>query len=351
MQITSRPAVLELDLPWLQGGFADEYDSLRLRQSDRNVLTFDDGLNLQVVLISPGSFREVEGILREEVLARGPGRLTLVAGQIPPGWRATLREAGVSFLDPEGVAEISWPGIRLSEARFGRAVDRRTTAVPMRKGSARVVQALLVAAMDRRTPSIGELAVGADVGISTASRAVSQLERHGYVRKRRESTRVDVEVTAMARVAERLASETAWPGGGQVLPCYLWGRSHGDVAQHVSDVARDLDLALAVTGSVAASFLGVIGTSSPRTIRCWVRTDGHLADAAERLGMEPAPNTAANVELALDARGLGTADTIEAIFEEGMATISAPVRIWCDLHSEPRGEDLAAQFGRLIGAV
>jgi DNA-binding MarR family transcriptional regulator len=350
-QTTSRHALLELDLPWLEQDFIDEYGSLRLRRSDRNVLTFDDGVNLEVVLLSPSAARRIEDLVAADADAGGPGRLTLVAGEIPPEWRASLREAGVSFLDPQGVAEISWPGVHVSEARFGQAVDRRSTALPLRQGSARVVQALLIAAVDGRTPSIGELATEADVGISTASRAVSQLERHGYVRKRRDATRVDVEVTATSRIAERLAAETGWPGGGEVIPCYRWGRSVGIIASDVSEAARRERVRFAVTGSTAASFLGVIGTSAPRTIRCWVRTEGHLVDAAQALGLEPASASGANIELARDQRGLGTDGAFESVSSDGMATISHPVRIWCDLYGEQRGEDVASQFGRVIGAL
>ncbi|MGH8575084.1 MAG: hypothetical protein ACREX8_21320, partial [Gammaproteobacteria bacterium] len=66
------------------------------------------------------------------------------------------------------------------------------------------------------------------------------------------------------------------------------------------------------------------------------------------LGLEPAPEGAANVMLSADPWRVGVHRRGDVIFDEWTASIAHPVRVWCDLHSEQRGTEFAAQ---LWGAV
>jgi hypothetical protein len=108
-------------------------------------------------------------------------------------------------------------------------------------------------------------------------------------------------------------------------------------------VAAGIDIA--VTGRVGAAFLGVLGTSSPSEVRCWVGVNGRrLEDVAAELGLEPAPAESANVRVSADRWRIGIHRRAVARFDELTATVAHPLRVWCDLHGEQRGSEFAAQL-------
>jgi len=179
------PAELTLALPWVEAPTAP-IEGLIVRRGRADTLAYDDGIVLDVYVINPGGFTSPTALVDAVRASSAPGRVVLVAGAVPLDWRARLRDADVSFVDVSGVAEISWPRIQLSARRFGKPVKRRRTALPFQKGHALVVQELLVLTADGARPTIGQLASGAGVSVPTASRAMSQLEAHGLVAKRRE---------------------------------------------------------------------------------------------------------------------------------------------------------------------
>jgi DNA-binding transcriptional ArsR family regulator len=210
------------------------------------------------------------------------------------------------------------------------------------------VQELLIAAAKGSNPTISDLAEGTDVTLSTASRTISQLAEHGLVAKERTSGHVAVVLIDRVEVAERLATQTAWPGE-QTVSGYLWSRNVWDLGARISENAAGAGVDLAVTGRASAAFLGVLGTSSPSEMHCWVYLDGRaLAAAAEELGLDPAPEGESNVVLSADRWRVGTHRRSNASFEEWTATVAHPVRVWCDLHSEKRGIEFAAQLWGVV---
>ncbi|MGH9279069.1 MAG: winged helix-turn-helix domain-containing protein [Acidimicrobiales bacterium] len=250
----------------------------------------------------------------------------------------------MSFVDVSGVAEIHWPRIDVSERRFGKPVRRKRAALPFQKGHALVVQELLIVTADGTAPTIGEVAESAGVSLPTASKAISQLAEHGLVAKQRDGTRVSVEVIDRAAIAVRLAERTSWPGE-ETIAAYLWGRTVFDVAARISAAADEAETELAVTGRTGAAHYGVLGTSSPKEVRCWVDADGaQLADVAERLALDPAPRDEANVVLSADRWRVGVHRRRELQFDESNAWVAHPLRVWCDLHDEERGSEFAAQM-------
>lgn len=266
------------------------------------------------------------------------------SGVIPVEWRADLRKGEISYIDVGGVVEVSWPRLRVSARRFGQPVMRRRSPIALQKGHARVVQELLITAVSGYQPTIGQLAERANVDMSTASRAISQLADHGLVVKKRIDRHIVVELVNMVEVAERLAAETAWPGD-EVIRGYAWGRNVWHLADTISKNSDEAGIGLAVTGRAAAAFLGVLGTSSPSQVRCWIDVSQHsLTAAAELIGLEPAPEEAANVALSADPWRVGIHNRGKASFEGWTAAITHPVRVWCDLHGEPRGAEFAAQL-------
>jgi DNA-binding transcriptional ArsR family regulator len=337
------PAELTLDLPWVEAPMA-QLEGLVVRRGRADTLAYEDGIVLDVHVIDPRVFESSAALVDAARSSTAPGRVVLVAGVVPLDWRADLRNADVSFVDVSGVAEINWPRVHVSEKRFGKPVKRRRGALAFQKGHALVVQELLVLTMDGSRPTVGGLAEGAGVSIPTASKAVTQLAEHGLVVKRREGTWVSVEVVDRVTIATRLAERTSWPGE-EMLTAFLWGRTIFDVAASISDAAVRADLELAVTGRVGAAYHGVLGTSSPKEVRCWVDPRrGSLADVAEELELEPSSEESANVLLSADRWRVGVHRRAEAQFDDFTASVAHPLRVWCDLHDEQRGSEYAAQM-------
>jgi hypothetical protein len=226
-------------------------------------------------------------------------------------------------------------------------VNRQRSPLPLQKGHALVVQELLIATASGAEPTladVADLAEGAGVSLSTASRAITQLAEHGLVVKKRSGSHVVVAVADRVAVAERLAAQMAWPGG-QRIGGYLWGRNVWDVAARLSANAGEAGVALAVTGRAGAAFLGVLGTSSSSEVRGWVDAgERPLAEIADILGLDPAPEEAANVILSSDPWRVGVHRRGSISFDDWTAAVAHPVRVWCD----KRGAEFAAQLWGVI---
>jgi len=335
-------AELTLSLPWVATS-ETTLDGLVVRQGRTDMLSYEDGIVLGVHVIDPNSYASAAALVEAVRSAGRPGRVVLVAGAVPVAWRSRLRDAEVSFVDVSGIAEIAWPRLAISARHFGKPVKRRRGPLPFQKGHGLVVQELLAVSADGAQPPIGELARGAGVSLTTASRAVAQLAEHGLVAKHREGRSVSVEVVDRVGAATRLAERTAWPGD-ETVSAFLWGRTVFDVVARISDGAARGGLELAVTGRAGAAFYGMLGTSSPTEVRCWVCHPGSLSEVAERLGLEPATAESSNVVLSTDRWRLGTHRRQEARFDDLTAVVAHPLRVWCDLHDEQRGSEYAAQL-------
>lgn len=338
---------LALGLPWIAP--TQRLGDLRVRRGSANTLTYDDGIDLAVRVLDPGEFESADGLIAHADHAVEPGTVVLVAGVVPVAWRPKLRAAEVSFVDVSGVAEINWPRVRFSTGQFARPIQRKREFVPMQKGHAVVVQQLLAASFAGDRPTIGELAQSAAVGLSTASRSMSQLAAHGLVDKHKDGPRMRIEVLDPVALAELLCSRTPWPHG-QLLSGYLWGRNIWDVAASLSSRAARCEVELAVTGRTALAFLGILGTSPPRLTRCWVAAnDQDLERIGHQIGLEPAPEEESNVVFAPDPWRVGVHGRATRKFDEWEAKVAHPLRIWCDLREEPRGTEFAAQLWKEIG--
>lgn len=333
---------LLLELPWI---VRQDIGDLRVGPGPQSVLRYEDGIDLAVALVDPSEFRTLDEMLVRLADLDGPGSVVLVAGKVPLEWRAKLRSTGVSFVDVSGVAEISWPRLRVSAGRFNRSQQRRRAPLSMQKGHAVVTQCLLIETLGGSQPTVGELAKHSGMGASTASRAVSQLESHGLVEKHRDGSALRIKVADVYALAELLAERTAWPRGATISG-YQWGRNVWEIASSLSGAAKSAGLELSLTGRTAVAFLGVLGTSSPTKTRFWVSaTDDDLVGVAQALGLEPVPVEDSNVVIAADPWGVGTIGRSDRVFEEWHASVAHPIRVWCDvLHEKPRGDEFAAQL-------
>ena len=339
---------LRLNLPWMPPE-AKPVGDLIIRRGRDDVLAYDDGITLQVRVLDPAARRSADVLLADAQAEAGAGRVVLVAGAVPVEWRAALRQAGLSFIDVSGVAEIAWPRIRVSTRHLTEPAERRTTAIPLQKGHALVVQELLVAPASGPPPTITQLAERAHVSVSTASRTITQLAEQGLVERDRNWRHVAVRLSDRAGLAKLLAERSAWPAG-QVISGHAWGRNIWDAAASISRRAADAGISFAVTGRCGAAFLGVLGTAPPPMMRCWADLgERSLADASEQLRLELAPIESSNVLISADPWRVGLRHSAAAQFEEWTATVAHPVRVWCDLHGEERGQEFAAQLWGAVG--
>ena len=339
---------LSLSLPWIPS-LPASLGEMTIERGVRDVLDYLDGITLQVQVVDPAMFQDADGLHRAVRSAEGPGTVTLVAGAVPVAWRADLRTNRMSFLDVSGTAEILWPRVAVSAGRFTVTGQRRRSPVPLQQGHALVVQELLIATRGGARPSVGALARRASVHQSTASRAITQLAAQGLAIRSRSGHRVSVSVADPATLAERLAERTSWPGPDTTYG-YLHGRNSWDIATRLTARARRADIPLAVTGRIAAGFLGVTRTVSLTEIRCWAPANGNdLPTVASVLGLEPAEPDDANVVISTDRWGVGLHRASPRRADAGTATVAHPLRVWCDLHDEPNGPELAAQlWGRIV---
>lgn len=335
--------MLRLNLPWIPDE-PDHVGDLIISRGRDDVLTYDDGISLQVHVLDPAFYETVEDVIASARAEDGPGRVALVAGSVPVEWRAALRQVRLSFIDVDGVAEIAWPRLRLAARQFARQVIRRRDVVPLQKGHALVAEELLIAAVGGAQPSISELAQRAEVSVSTASRAVKQLAEQGIVEREQNWRQVAVRLVDVTALADLLANRTAWPGS-EIVSGYAWGRNILDVAVTISRNAADAGIDMAITGRTGAAFLGVLGTSSPREVRCWAALNGRtLPEIAGRLQLDPAPPESVNVRVSADQWRIGVHRRADVHFDGWTATVAHPLRVWCDLHGEVRGREFAAQL-------
>lgn len=336
-------AELRLNLPWVPQE-PERIGELVVRRGRNDVLAYDDGITLQVRVLDPAVYASAEALVADAGDETGPGRVVLVAGAVPVGWRPALREAELSFADVSGVAEILWPRLRVSTRQFARSVERRRAAIPLQKGHSLVAQELLIASAGDSRPTIMELAKRVGVSASTVSRVVTQLAEQGLAERVRDWRHVGVSLTDRIELAELLANRTAWPAS-EMIYGYAWGRNIWDVAATISRNAADAGIDLAITGRSGAAFHKILGTASPSEVRCWAHLNGPaLTDVAEQLRLEPAPRESSNVLISADPWRIGVHRRSVMRFDEWTATISHPVRVWCDLHSEERGSEFAAQL-------
>lgn len=353
------PVELRLNVPWLPREARPVGDLLLGRGSD-NTFTMD-GCGVPVHILDPASFLTVEPLIFAAQRADAPDRLVLVAGHVPAVWRGALREAGVSFACDDGEVEVTWPG---------RIAPSPGLALALPHWDALLAQELVIAAADGRSMACAELARVTGASVAEVLAAVGRLADHGLVQLAGPSAAspapsggplavsepdfeaaaaramtADVTVTDVAALEDVLARRTAWPGSGRVAGGYVWGRNMWDVAARISRDAVAAGIDVVVTGRAAAAFFGVVGPTSRSEVWCWASTQGRsLKVIAAELKLEPVPWDDANVMVAADPHGIGTGHRASVNSGEWMATVAHPLRIWCDLHHERRGLDLAGKL-------
>lgn len=342
MQGNPSHATLTLDRRWAP--VDGRLGALAVGRGPSSVLRYPDGIELEVVVVEPTTQENAGRTIETAERLAGPGRVVLVAGEVPLDWRAALRAAGVSFVDVHGAAEIRWPRLSVSTHRFEGVGQRRRTPVPLQKTRAILAQELL-ARGPALSSSLSDMATATGLSLATVSRAVAQLAGQGLVERRRKGHSVLVSVAAPDALLLRLAERTPFPLD-EAITAYRWGRTGGDVAHDLTRSTSAASVSVAVTGRVAAEAYGVRATSSAREVRVWIDPDVELEQVLDALGAEAAPVDEANLLVVPDRRGIGLHRSSSVDSPWGPVRVAHPVRVWCDLQDEPRGPELADQMWR-----
>ena len=333
---------LTLDLPW--GPEENVSDVVKIRRGHQNVLAFDDGVTLEVVLLDPASSDSVQGLVNIVRSRSLPGRVVLVAGKVPPSWRAELRVAGVSWLDPSGIFELHWPRVEVNaDSFYVKRTKRRRLSLGLQQGRAVVAQVLCEAAIANEGPMlVADLAERAGVTLSIASRTTTDLVAHGLASKA--GGKAPVYVLDRSALARAIAERTEWQRS-DVEWGYIFGASALDIAARISSAVQRDDVKVAVTGRTAAAYLGILGTgeAGPVRLRAMTKKDG-LRPTCRQLGIEVVSREEANVVVAADPWGLGYRGARWMEIDRYRALVASPLRVWCDVADEPRGTEFAAQL-------
>jgi hypothetical protein len=325
---------LRLNVPWLPEEATPVGDLVVGRGID-NTLT-QGAQRVPVHILDPASFLTVEPLIFAAQRADSPSTLVLVVGHVPVVWRGALREAGVSFASDDGVVEVTWPRRVASSPRLTLTLPRQ---------EALLAQELVIAAIAGRSPTCRELAERTLASVDDVIAAAGKFAEHGLVRMAGRPAASRVTVANVSALADALAHRTAWPGNRKIVGGYVWGRNMWAIAAQIEQNAEAAGIGLAVTGRAAAAFLGVVGPASRSEVWCWVSMDGRsLKTMARELRLEPVPWDDANVLVAADEFGVGASRRGPVNSGQWAATLSHPLRVWCDLHHDDRGVDLAAKL-------
>jgi hypothetical protein len=346
-------ARLRLPLPWVPEEPAHVGGLVLQRGADATLTYLDDGITLGVEILDPAAGYS-DLVFRAQSLPAGS--VALVAGDIPVGLRPRLRKDEISFLDVDGTVELFWPRLRLSASRATDPnVQRRTPPVTLRGAHARIVQALLISWSDGEDlSSANELAEMADASKAATSRALRKLAERGLVDLIPAGRAHQPRVVDPVELAESLRKERGWPRR-EVHYGYRYGRDPMRRAADLHEASKTATSAddrrweLAVTGIVGAAAHGVLTTAPPRLLKIWVRAEGEaLSTVFGDLEIEPALPEEANCAVALDRYGVGLLGARPVETSIGYVWTAHPIRLWCDLHREPRGEEVAAQVWHLL---
>jgi hypothetical protein len=331
---------LRLNVPWLPEE-ATPVGDLVVGHGIDNTLT-QGALSLPVHILDPAAFLTVEPLIFAAQRADSPSRLVLVAGHVPVVWRGPLREAGVSFACDDGVVEVTWPRRIASSPRLTLTLPRQ---------EALLAQELVIAAAAGRSPTCRELSERTRTSVDDVLVTAGKFAERGLVRLGGRPNASRVTVANVSALADALAHRTAWPGNRKIVGGYVWGRNIWAIAAQIARNAEAAGVGLAVTGRAAAAFLGVVGPASRSEVWCWVSLDSRsLKTIARELRLESVPWDDANVLLAADEFGIGTSRRGAADSGQWTATLSHPLRVWCDLHHDDRGPDLAAKLWPKVSA-
>lgn len=254
--------------------------------------------------------------------------------------REALEAAGAGYLDGAGRLHLRWRQGLIHLAPEKKAVrQRRTTTRTLGVHGVRAVQAILDHPGDFKVT-----ALASRVGLS-ASRVhtiFTILEEEGLLRTRGSGPATIREVVDRTRLLEWLAAQPAARRRERHVDATLYGRTPADAWRRAAIALDEAGIRHALTGSAAASVLGAGPTNVPlATLRIDPECSLEEAVAAMRA---KTTDRGANLRLLCDTGMVGSFD----IVERDRLRLAPPARVYLDVMSERRGEDVAELFREAV---
>ncbi|MBN8230633.1 hypothetical protein JYK02_24260 [Corallococcus macrosporus] len=250
--------------------------------------------------------------------------------------REALEAQGVGYLDSRGHLHLRARGVLL------HFEEDRTVAPEKTAGSAILgvhgVRAVQVLLQEEQPFSVSRFAEQAAVSLGQAHKLLTWLEQLELVRAegrgpaKRRTVR---DRTGLLDWLERQARATRWE---RSLHVALYARRPEELWLQTSTRLGKAGIAHAFTGAAAVSMFGVGPTSVPMS-RLRISPEVPLAQAAKHLDAE-VTERGANLMLIHDTGKVGS----WASTSRDGVLLAPHVRIYLDVQSERRGEDLARRF-------
>lgn len=330
----------ELHLPPRFARWVPPQSWLRVHESSKLLLKLNgrEAARLRLVEVPSGIKEEHLDVLlpREEW---ADDMLVVVSPLLTQRIRQYLEGRDICYLDSKGHLHLIAPAVLVHlEGGSVRPVKKEEKGRIGVHG-VRTVQVLL----EQQGPvSVSELAQQADVSMGQAHKVLTQLESLGLVRafgSGPTKRRVVRERTSLLDWLVRQPSATRWEPS---LKLAVYARRPEDLWSRVSTKLQQVNIAHALTGSAAVSLYGVGPTNVPYSL-VRIAPEIRLEQAAEQLGGE-ITDRGANLTLLHDTGKVGS---WHAVTKEGIRVAPA-ARIYLDVLSERRGEDIAQQFREVV---
>lgn len=257
--------------------------------------------------------------------------------------RQWLEERETSYLDAKGHLHVVAPGvlIHIEGARASHATARPSSASRIVLGvhGVRTIQVLLE---EQDAVSVSDVAKRASVSMGQAHKVLTQLEHLDLVHTSGKGPGKRRTVRGRAELLDWLARQPGATRWEPSLDVSFYARRPEELWSRVSTTLSQAKIHHAFTGAAAASLYGVGPTSVPMSV-LRISPEVSLRHAAEQLGAE-VTQRGPNLTLLQDTGKVGC---WHAMTQDGVQT--APwVRIYLDILSERRGEDIAQQFREVI---
>jgi len=250
--------------------------------------------------------------------------------------RRALEAEGVSYFDFFGNVHLQAPPAVLVHVQMPVRPE-----LSKQLGYVGVRGAQTMLADPSHSWGVTELAEQAQMSAGQAQNLMKTLEAEDLVYTEGRGPRRRRHIREPGRFLDWLALQRPGRVPRGRLNCALYARTPEDLWDRIE---RGIKSPHAITGAAAATLLGTSGTALPHTV-IRVATKQPLRMIAREVGAEPSER-GANIALWTDDGRLGTLGS----FQEKRRTIAPKVRIYIDLMSELRGEDLASDFReRVLG--
>lgn len=273
----------------------------------------------------------------DDIKLAGGGRDTLpfiVQSFISAKMRRALEEDQMSYADGHGRIHLVAPGLFIHIEGSGHNDAPRSKGLGV--ASVRAVQILLVD--HEREWTVTGLAREAGISAGQAQNVFQLLEKHDFVVACGSGPRKRRLIREPGSLLDWLTSQPASGRRPRSLKCNLYAPTPKKLWQRAASAFNDASIEYAFSGATAAAILGAGPTAIPLNL-IRVNPQRPLPSVVEALEAGSVER-GANIVLWSDVGKLGTyAEQIQ----DGFNVAPVP-RIYLDLFSEHRGEDVAEHF-------